>query len=80
MADDNVLFVNSTQVYKALQDQGKLFYAMDYPGTKHSMNGETVKKHMYRSIWDCLQREFNRPLESTMDPQACAGDSDLISD
>ena len=32
MADDNVLFVNSTQVYKALQDQCKLFQTMDYPG------------------------------------------------
>lgn len=62
MADDNVLFVNSTQVYKALQDQCKLFQTMDYPGCKHSMNGEKVKKHMYKSIWDFLKQQFARPL------------------
>merc|ERR1711865_770243 len=63
MADDNVLFVNSTRVYKALQDEGKLFQTMDYPGCKHSMNGEKVKKHMYKSIWDFLSREFARKLD-----------------
>ena len=36
MADDNVLFVNSTQVYKALQDQCKLFQTMDYPGNRQT--------------------------------------------
>jgi len=64
MADDNVLFVNSTQVYKALQDQGKIFQAMDYPGCKHSMNGEKVKKHMYKTIWEFLQSQFARPTPS----------------
>jgi len=63
MADDNVLFVNSTQVYKALQDQGKLFQTMDYPGCKHSMNGEGVKKHMYKSIWEFMKCQFARELE-----------------
>ncbi|UCX06021.1 S9 family peptidase [Shewanella glacialimarina] len=50
MADDNVLFENSTRVYKALQDEGKLFQMMDYPGSKHSMRGEKVRNHLYKSL------------------------------
>jgi dipeptidyl-peptidase-4 len=56
MADDNVLFVNSTKVYKLLQDGGTLFQTMDYPGSKHSMNGSKVKLHLYRTIFDFLER------------------------
>ncbi|KAK3258023.1 hypothetical protein CYMTET_32917 [Cymbomonas tetramitiformis] len=37
MADDNVLFSNSTQVYKELQELGKVFQAMDYPGNRTAM-------------------------------------------
>ena len=50
MADDNVLFENSTRVYKALQDEGKLFQMIDYPGSKHSMRGEKVRNHLYKSL------------------------------
>ncbi|AQS40026.1 dipeptidyl-peptidase IV [Shewanella psychrophila] len=58
MADDNVLFENSTKVYKALQDEGKLFQMIDYPGSKHSMRGEKVRTHLYRSLADFLEREL----------------------
>ncbi|MCL1049904.1 S9 family peptidase [Shewanella abyssi] len=58
MADDNVLFENSTRVYKALQDEGKLFQMIDYPGSKHSMRGEKVRVHLYRSLADFLEREL----------------------
>ncbi|WOT05671.1 S9 family peptidase [Shewanella youngdeokensis] len=58
MADDNVLFENSTRVYKALQDEGKLFQMIDYPGSKHSMRGEKVRVHLYRSLADFLVREL----------------------
>ncbi len=58
MADDNVLFENSTKVYKALQDEGKLFQMIDYPGSKHSMRGEKVKLHLYRSLTDFLDRQL----------------------
>ena len=37
MADDNVLFTNSTRLFKALQDAGKPFEMMTYPGAKHSL-------------------------------------------
>ncbi|MGB0893951.1 MAG: DPP IV N-terminal domain-containing protein [Parashewanella sp.] len=58
MADDNVLFENSTRVYKALQDEGKLFQMIDYPGSKHSMRGEKVQNHLYRSLADFLERQL----------------------
>jgi dipeptidyl-peptidase-4 len=58
MADDNVLFENSTRVYKALQDEGKLFQMMDYPGSKHSMRGEKVRNHLYKSLAAFLDQQL----------------------
>lgn len=58
MADDNVLFENSTRIYKALQDEGKLFQMIDYPGSKHSMRGEKVRNHLYHSLADFLDRQL----------------------
>ena len=60
MADDNVLFTNSTALYKLLQDQGKVFEIMDYPGAKHSMSGEKVKIHLYKTIFSFLQRALKK--------------------
>lgn len=60
MADDNVLFENSTRVYKALQDEGKLFQMIDYPGSKHSMRGEKVRTHLYRSLADFLEKQLKQ--------------------
>ncbi len=37
MADDNVLFTNSTTLFKRLQDLGKPFDVMVYPGAKHGL-------------------------------------------
>jgi len=37
MADDNVLFTNSTTLFKRLQDLDKPFQVMVYPGSKHSL-------------------------------------------
>lgn len=39
MADDNVLFTNSTRLFAALQQQQKDFDSMNYPGSKHSLIG-----------------------------------------
>ncbi|MBR9728345.1 S9 family peptidase [Shewanella intestini] len=58
MADDNVLFENSTRVYKALQDQGSMFQMIDYPGSKHSMRGEKVRNHLYKSIATFLNSQL----------------------
>jgi len=37
MADDNVLFTNSTTLFKKLQDLAKPFEMMTYPGGKHGL-------------------------------------------
>ncbi len=58
MADDNVLFTNTTKLIKALQDEGKLFELMTYPGSKHSMRGKKVKVHVNKTIMDFFDRQF----------------------
>lgn len=50
MADDNVLFTNTTKLIKTMQDENKLFELMTYPGSKHSMRGKKVKVHLNNSI------------------------------
>lgn len=59
MADDNVLFTNTTKLIKALQDQNKRFELMTYPGSKHSMRGKKVKVHLNNTIIDFFNRQFN---------------------
>jgi dipeptidyl-peptidase-4 len=39
MADDNVLFSNSTTLMSALQKRGQPFELMTYPGAKHGLRG-----------------------------------------
>lgn len=58
LADDNVLFQHSTEIYKLLIDSGKLFHMIDYPGAKHGMSGEKTKIHLYRSIWEFVKKEL----------------------
>jgi dipeptidyl-peptidase-4 len=58
MADDNVLFTNTTKLIKALQDKGKIFELMTYPGSKHSMRGQKVKVHLNKTIMNFFDRYF----------------------
>ena len=51
MADDNVLFSNSTKLFKALQDQQREFDMMTYPGSKHALlRVPATGKHGYSQI------------------------------
>ncbi|MBL0039886.1 MAG: prolyl oligopeptidase family serine peptidase [Xanthomonadales bacterium] len=43
-ADDNVLFTNSTKLMSALQQRGKPFELMTYPGGKHGIAAPWMKK------------------------------------
>lgn len=58
MADDNVLFTNTTKLIKALQDENKQFELMTYPGSKHSMRGKKVKVHLNHTIMNFFDRHF----------------------
>jgi len=60
MADDNVLFTNSTKLMKALQDEGRPFDVMTYPGSKHGLTrvpatGEHAYSHILRFFREHLQ-------------------------
>lgn len=56
MADDNVFFDNSVKLMAALQDQGKAFELMTYPGKKHGIRGEAARGHLYRQALDFFER------------------------
>lgn len=58
MADDNVLFTNTTKLIKTLQDNNKQFDLMTYPGSKHSMRGRKVKTHLNYSIMNFFDKQF----------------------
>jgi len=55
MADDNVLFTNSTSLMSELQKRGKLFELMTYPGAKHGLSGSNAL-HRYRTTEAFLAR------------------------
>jgi len=50
MADDNVLFSHSTQLLRRLQDLGKPFDVMVYPGEKHGMLRQPAGRHALATI------------------------------
>lgn len=58
MADDNVLFSNSTQLMSQLQQRGTQFELMTYPGGKHGLSTPAMKKHVYTLIAEFLERKL----------------------
>jgi dipeptidyl-peptidase-4 len=50
MADDNVLFLNSTKLFRRLQDLGKPFDVMVYPGAKHGLTRQHDGRHAYQMM------------------------------
>ena len=50
MADDNVLFLHSTLLFRKLQDLGKPFDVMVYPGAKHGLIRQHDGRHAYATI------------------------------
>jgi dipeptidyl-peptidase-4 len=50
MADDNVLFLHSTKLFRKLQDLGKPFDVMVYPGAKHGLTRQHDGRHAYATI------------------------------
>ncbi len=59
MADDNVLFKNSTRLYQLLQENNLQFYVMDYPGKKHSIRGKKTQMHRLNMIRNFFDLHFN---------------------
>jgi dipeptidyl-peptidase-4 len=50
MADDNVLFTNSTRLIDALVNRNVQFELMTYPGAKHGISSRTGQRHVYGLI------------------------------
>jgi dipeptidyl-peptidase-4 len=60
MADDNVLFTNTTRMIDGLVKRDVKFDLMTYPGAKHGISGRASQRHVYGTI----EAFFNRNLMS----------------
>jgi dipeptidyl-peptidase-4 len=60
MADDNVLFTNSTKMIDALVNRGVQFELMTYPGAKHGVSSPVQRRHVQKYI-DAFFRKNLRP-------------------
>ncbi len=56
MADDNVIFENSTRVIDALQSRSIPFEMMLYPGQRHGVRGNERQLQQWRTYLDFLDR------------------------
>ncbi len=57
MADDNVLFTNSTMLMQALQARGVQFDLMTYPGSKHGLvRMPQTGRHYYRAVLEFFEQ------------------------
>jgi dipeptidyl-peptidase 4 len=58
MADDNVTFDNTTRLMAMLQELGKPFEVMTYPGQRHGIRGEALQVHLMRTRMAFLKRHM----------------------
>lgn len=58
MADDNVVFENSTRLFNVLQESDLSFEMMTYPGQRHGIRGEMRSRHRLRTILDFFDRHL----------------------
>jgi dipeptidyl-peptidase-4 len=61
MADDNVVFENSTRVMDKLQAAGVPFELMVYPGQRHGLAGTQRKLQQWRVMFDFFHRTLGAP-------------------
>ena len=65
MADDNVVFENTTALMAKLQGSAKPFETMVYPGQTHRVAGPGVSVHLWRTILSFLDRTLkSKPAEA----------------
>jgi dipeptidyl-peptidase-4 len=55
MADDNVVFENSSELIAKLQENNVPFEMMLYPGYTHRVSGEKIGPHVWNSIFRFLE-------------------------
>ncbi|MDZ4276639.1 MAG: prolyl oligopeptidase family serine peptidase, partial [Erythrobacter sp.] len=63
MADDNVVFENSSELIGVLQENNVPFEMMLYPGYTHRVSGEKVGPHVWNTIFRFLESHGVTPPE-----------------
>nr|WP_137678793.1 DPP IV N-terminal domain-containing protein [Parerythrobacter lutipelagi] len=63
MADDNVVFENSSELISVLQEGNVPFEMMLYPGYTHRVSGENISPHMWNTIFRFLESNAVTPPE-----------------
>ncbi|WP_421787606.1 S9 family peptidase [Hyphobacterium sp.] len=58
MADDNVVFENTTRLIHELQARDLPFELMTYPGQRHGIRGEMRQRHRLRTMMDFFDRHL----------------------
>lgn len=59
--DDNVHLANTLQMAEALQNAGKPFDMMIYPGSAHGVRHGMPTYHLMMTTWEFLHRELKKP-------------------
>ncbi len=67
MADDNVIFENSTRVINALQENSQPFEMMLYPGQRHGVRGNERQLQQWRTYLDFLDRTIGSRAPAAQD-------------
>jgi dipeptidyl-peptidase-4 len=60
MADDNVLFTNTTRLIDSLVNRGVQFDLMTYPGAKHGISSRAGQRHVYATIEAFFKKHLGR--------------------
>ena len=63
MADDNVVFENSSELISVLQENNVAFEMMLYPGYTHRVSGENISPHLWNTIFRFLDSHGVTPPE-----------------
>lgn len=58
MADDNVVFENSTAFMAEMQQNATPFETMVYPGQTHRVGGPKVSVHLYKTIFNFINQNI----------------------
>lgn len=61
MADDNVLFTNTTRLIDALVNRNARFDLMTYSGAKHGLSSPATQRHVYGLIADYFNHHIGTP-------------------
>ncbi|WP_262695384.1 S9 family peptidase [Kordiimonas aquimaris] len=60
MADDNVFFDHTVKLLSVLQNKGKKFELMTYPGKKHGIRGAKTRTHLWNQALDFFNRSLKK--------------------